>query len=138
MDEDANPSATMKNSPTDYEQVRKASGGYTTPPGEMAGNSGSLRGNNDKISRNSSIGSPLKGRTALWMALEEAKDSDGGEADAEIIQESNVNKTLSSNINKIVIVLILCIMLSVPLFDSSTYLSDSYSVQAASFSILNK
>lgn len=138
MDEDASPSGTMRNSPAEYEQARKASGGCTTPPGEMAGSSGSRRGSIDKLSIINSIGSPLKGRTGLLMALEEVKDSDGGEADAEVVQESNVNKTLSSNINKIVIVLILCIMLSVPLFDSSTYLSDSYSVQAASFSILNK
>lgn len=96
----------------------------------------------DKISRGNSVSfpaspSPLKGRTSEQFMVDEVKDGEV-EGEADLLKESNVNKTLSSNINKIVIILILLIMLSVPLFDSATYLSDSYTVQAASFTFLNK
>lgn len=49
----------------------------------------------------------------------------------EEVQESNVGKTLISNITKIVIVLILMIMFSIPIFSSSTYSTDDFDAQSA-------
>jgi hypothetical protein len=49
------------------------------------------------------------------------------------LKESNVNKTLTGNINKIVIVIILLIMLSVPLFSPETYLTENYDAPSAAF-----
>ena len=49
----------------------------------------------------------------------------------EEFKESNVGKTLISNITKIVIVLILLIMFSIPIFTSGTYMTDDYNAQNA-------
>lgn len=60
------------------------------------------------------------------------KGEDVDEDDTEAtFKESNVNKTLTNNINKIVIVLILLIMLSVPLFSVDTYLIENYDAPTA-------
>jgi ABC-type multidrug transport system fused ATPase/permease subunit len=84
--------------------------------------------------------SPTKrGNTEGFGAfIEDVKEADLLDNDQEFLKESNVNKTLSANISKIVIILILLLMLSVPLFDSSTYLTDSYGIQSTSFSLLNR
>lgn len=56
----------------------------------------------------------------------------------EIMKESNIHKTLNANINKIVIVLILLIMLSVPLFTPGTYLVNGFDAQTAILTQLSK
>ena len=61
---------------------------------------------------------------------EEARDEEDA---SEYLKESNVNKTLTSNINKIVISIILSIMLSVPLFSSDTYLTENFDSSSAAF-----
>lgn len=134
MDEEGNPVLEMKKTPSNSigGSGRKNSQIALSPPDF------SPKMSIDKFSRGNSLAnssSPLKGNTEMFLA---AALEDKEENESELIKESNVNKTLSSNINKIVIVLILLIMLSVPLFDTSTYLSDSYTVQAASFSVLSK
>jgi len=62
--------------------------------------------------------------------------ADDGQDQSEIedlLKESNVNKTLTGNINKIVIMIILLIMLSVPLFSPETYLTENYDAPSAAF-----
>jgi len=49
----------------------------------------------------------------------------------EEVKESNVGKELISNITKTVIGLILVIMISIPLFNSDTYLDDNYTGQTS-------
>lgn len=95
------------------------------------------------ISKNSNLGSAGLTPSATKRTQSEGFGffEEGKELDIEnedLLKESNVNKTLSANISKIVIVLILLLMLSVPLFDSSTYNSASYNIQAAGFSLVNE
>lgn len=79
-------------------------------------------------SRNNSLrpGNP----SSMSAALEEQQLKMEEE---DIMKESAINKILSSNINKIVILLIMFIMLSVPLFSVDTYNSGGYSVELATF-----
>lgn len=142
LDEDGNPIPGLKSNPAESLSGRKKSvSPMSISPLPMEKTPGAFTHgvSIDKLSRGNSLSqssSPLKGNTEMFAAA--LQEDEGAEAEADLLKESNVNKTLSSNINKIVIILILFIMLSVPLFDTSTYISDSYTVQAASFSVMNK
>jgi class 3 adenylate cyclase len=84
------------------------------------------------ISRNESKLSQSSGGLHDFSDLSREVDAAEDDSDA-TFKESNVNKTLTNNINKIVIILILLIMLSVPLFNVDTYVNENYDAPTAGF-----
>ena len=119
-----------------------AKGSRDNMSGSMSedGRKDSPRPSNSHVPSNS-ISSPSKWRTSnLSEGMLDDPDSAAlfDQEEQEIMKESNIHKTLNADINKIVIVLILLIMLSVPLFSPSTYLVNGFDAQSAILSQLSK